>query len=56
MGGKLCNTYNGLLFGENFNISPFQKVIEHLSTLKIKYEQEGKISIVELMKLTMNSL
>ena len=55
-GGIMCNVYEGFVYRKNFEISPFKKVIVYLINLKVKYEDEANNLIVDLMKLTMNSL
>ena len=55
MGGKMCNIYEGAIYEENLNVSPFRKDIEHLYNLNLKYE-EGNDFMVDLIKWSMNSL
>ena len=40
MGGKVLRAYEGVIYREDFKISPFRKVIEKLFTLK-KYKNEN---------------
>ena len=56
MGGRLCNICEGIMYEENFKVSLFKKMLEHLFSLKLKYEQEGIDLMVDFIKLCMNSL
>ena len=40
IGGKVIKIYEGVLYRENFKISPFRKVIEKLFALRQKYKDE----------------
>ena len=40
IGGKLVQIYKGVIYRENFKISPFRKVVEKLSALRQKYKDE----------------
>ena len=44
MGGQVTRTYEGVIYREDFKISPFRKVIEKLFTLKQKYKDEKKLN------------
>ena len=56
IGGKVIQIYEGVLYRENFKISPFRKVIENLFALRQKYKDEKKDLMQGLVKLIMNSL
>ena len=40
MGGKFVEIYEGVIYRENFKISPFRKVIEKLFALRKKYKDD----------------
>ena len=42
IGGKVIQIYEGVIYRENFKISPFRKVIEKLFALRKKYKDEKK--------------
>ena len=50
MDGKITNIYDGTSSEEIFTASPFKNFIEHLFDLKLKYEEEGKNFLVDLME------
>ena len=54
--GKVVEIYEGVIYRENFKISPFRKVIEKLFALRQKYKDEHNDLMQSLVKLTMNSL
>ena len=56
IGGKVIEFYEGVIYRENFKISPFRKVIERLFALRQKYKDEKDYSMQGLVKLFMNSL
>ena len=56
IGGRVVEIYEGVIYGENFKISPIRKVIENLFTLRQKYKDEKNDLMQALVKLTMNSL
>ena len=56
IGGKLIQIYEGVIYRENFKISPFRKVIEKLFALRQKYKDENNDLMQRLVKLIMNSL
>ena len=56
MGGKVIQIYEGVLYRENFEVSPFGKVIDKLFALRQKYKDEGNDVMQLLVKLLMNSL
>ena len=41
--GKEVETYEGVIYRENYKISPFRKVIEKLFALRQKYKDEKMI-------------
>ena len=55
-GGKVIEIYQGVLYRQNFEISPFKRVIEKLFALRKKYKDEKNGSMQTLVKLIMNSL
>ena len=56
IGGKVVEIYEGVLYRENFKVSPFRKVIEKLFALRQKYKDEHNDLMQGLVKLIMNSL
>ena len=56
IGGKVIEIYEGVIYRENFKISPFIKVIEKLFALRQKYKDEKNDLMQGLVKLIMNSL
>ena len=49
IGGKVIEIYDGVIYRENFKMSPFKKVIAKSVALKQKYENEGNdVSMGEL--------
>ena len=42
IGGRVIRIYGGVIYRENFKISPFRKVIEKLFALRQKYKDEKK--------------
>ena len=56
IGGKVIEIYQGVIYRENFKISPFRKVIEKLLALRQKYKDEKNDLMQGLVKLVMNSL
>ena len=55
IGGKVIEIYEGVIYRENFKISPFREVIEKLFALRQKYEDEKNDLMQGLVKLIMNS-
>ena len=55
MGGKVVRIYEGVIYQQNFKISPFRNIIEKLFTLGQKYKDEKNDLMQELVKLFMNS-
>ena len=56
IGGKLIKVYEGVIYKENFKVSPFKNVIDKLFKLKQKYKKENNTLMEKLVKLLMNSL
>ena len=55
-GGIVIQIYEGVIYRENFRISPFRKVIEKLFALRQKYKDEHNDLMQRLVKLIMTSL
>ena len=56
IGGKVIEIYEGVIYRENFKVSPFRKVIDILFKLRQKYKDENNEVMQLLVKLLMNSL
>ena len=56
IGGKVIEIYEGVIYRENYKISPFRNVIEQLFSLRQKYKDEHNDLMQKLVKLIMNSL
>ena len=56
IGGRVFEIYEGVIYRENFKISPFRKVIEKLFALRQKYKDEYNDLLQRLVKLIMISL
>ena len=56
IGGKIIQIYEGVIYKENFIVSPFRKVIDILFKLRQKYKDEGNEVMQLLVKLLMNAL
>ena len=56
IGSKVIKIYEGGIYRENFQISPFRKVIDIIFKLRQKYKDEGNDVMQLLVKLLMNSL
>ena len=56
IGGKVIEIFEGVIYRENFQKSPFRKVIEKLFALRQKYKDEHNDLMQKLVKLIMNSL
>ena len=56
IGGKVIETYEDVLYRENFKKSPFRKVIEKLFALRQKYKDVKNNLMQGLFKVIMNSL
>ena len=55
-GGKVIEIYEGVIYRENFKVSPFRKVVEKLFALRQKYKDQKNDLMQGLVKLIMNSL
>ena len=55
-GARVVQIYEGVIYRENFKITPFRKVIEKLLALRQKYKDEHNDLMQRLGKLFMNSL
>ena len=55
IGCEIVHVYEGVIYRENFKVSPFRKVIDKLFALRQKYEDEGNDVMQLLVKLLMNS-
>ena len=56
IGGRVIEIYEGVIYRENFKISPFRKVIEKVFASRKKYKDEHNDLLQGLVKLLMNSL
>ena len=56
IGGKLIEFYEGVIYRENFIVSPFRSVIDELFALRQKYKDENNDVMQLLVKLLLNSL
>ena len=56
IGGKVIEIYEGVIYRENFKISPFRKVIDILYALRQQYKDQGNEVMELLVKLLVNSL
>ena len=56
IGGKVIEIYEGVIYRENFKVSPFREVIEKLFALRQKYKDEKNDLMQGLVKLNINSL
>ena len=56
MGGKVNEIYEGVIYRENFKISPFRKVKENLFALTQNYKDENNDLMQGSVKIFMNSL
>ena len=50
MGGKVIDFYGGVIYQENFKISPFSKYIEKLFVFRQKYKDEKNHLLQSLVK------
>ena len=55
IGGKVIEIYEGVVYRENFEINPFEKVIDKLFALRQKYKDEGNEVMQLLVILIMNA-
>ena len=56
IGGKVIEIYEGVIYRENFKVSPFRKVIDKLFALKQKYKDKNDDVMQILVTLLTNSL
>ena len=56
IGGKVIEIYEGVIYRENFKVSPFRKVIDKFFALRQKYKDENNDLMHLLVKLLMNGL
>ena len=56
IGGKVSQIYESVIYRENFQVSPFEKIIDELFALRKKYKDEGNDVMQLLVKLIMNAL
>ena len=56
IGGKVIQSYEGVIYREIFKISLFRKVIDKLFDVRQKYKDENIVIMQLLVKLIMNSL
>ena len=56
IGGKVIEIYEGVIYRENFKISPLRNVIGKLFALRQKYKDENNDVMQLLVKFLMNSL
>ena len=56
IGGKVIEIDEGVIYRENFKISPFRKVIEKFFAFRQKYKDEKNDLMQGLVKLIMDSL
>ena len=56
IGGKVIEIYEGVIYLQNYKISPFEKAMKKLFELRQKYKEENNEVMQLLVKLIMNSL
>ena len=56
IGGKVIQIHEGVICRENFEVSPFEKIIDELFALRQKYKDEENDVMQLLVKLIMNAL
>ena len=56
IGGKVIQIYEGVIYREYFEVSPFEKTIDDLFALRQKYKDEGNDVMQLLVNLIMNAL
>ena len=56
IGGKIIEIYEGVIYRENFEVSPFKDFVNNLFELRAKCKSEGEDILQEMVKLIMNSL
>ena len=56
IGCKVIEICEGVIYRENYNVSPFKKVTDKIFELRQKYKEENNEIMQLLVKLIMNSL
>ena len=56
IGGNLIKILHGVIYGENFKITPSRKVIKKLFAFSQNYKVEGKVLMQNLVKLILNNV
>ena len=56
IGGKVIQIYEGVIYRENFKVSPLGKVTDRLFVLRQKYKKEINEVMQLLVNLIMNSV
>ena len=56
IGGVVIEIYEGVIYRENFKVSPFKKLLYEIFALRQKYKDEGNDVMQLLVKLIMNAL
>ena len=56
IGGRVIQRFEGVIYRENFQVSPFEKIIDELFALRLKCKNEGNGVMQLLVKLIMNTL
>ena len=56
IGGKVIEIYEGVIYRENFKVSPFRETIDILFALRKKHQDENNDVMQLLVKLLMNAL
>ena len=56
IGGEVIEFYEGVIYRENFKVSPFRKVVDKLFALRQNYQDENNEVMQLQVKLLMNSL
>ena len=56
IGGKVIQIYEGVIYRENFKVSPFEVIIDELFAFRKKYKDEGNDVMQLLVELIMNAL
>ena len=56
IGEKVIEIYEGVIYRENFEVSPFEKIIDEIFASRKKYKDEGNDVMQLLVKLIMNAL
>ena len=56
IGGQVIEIYEGVIYRENFKVSPIRRVVDRLFALRQKYKDENTDVMKLLVKLLVNSL